>query len=177
MNASWRMPSNYHRLLGPEEMRLRPGAMSAPSARRCSSGISASWSRRPPPKASSRIDTIPFERRLDATFTDPAVILRCDGDLLSSRSGRRSPASVDDVEVVAGRADLLGRHAAEGWRLLGLSWEPDIGAHALALDDVDAIFARMRELLGVPIEVLSCPTPADRRRAGAESRCRGSALR
>ena len=157
VNAASRMLSNYGRLVGPDEIRL--------AAKRDISAFGPTvqfrYQRALEPPASvegfSRIDIVPFERRRDPLFTNRALIVWCDGVLLRSRSGRRSPASVEDVEVVAGRADILSRYAADGWRLLGLSWRPDVAAKTLAIDGVDAIFARMRELLGVPIEVLYCP--------------------
>jgi histidinol phosphatase-like enzyme/predicted kinase len=104
-----------------------------------------------------RIDVVPFERRRDPTFSNRALILWCDGVLRRSKSGQPRPVSPDDVELLPGRAEVLRRHAAEGWRLLGMSWQPEIVEKAVSVSEVDAGFARMRELLGVPIEVEYCP--------------------
>jgi histidinol phosphatase-like enzyme len=52
---------------------------------------------------------------------------------------------------------MLRRYLHDGWRLLGLAWRPEIAEHTLTIDQVEAGFARMQELLGVAIEVLYCP--------------------
>ena len=69
-----------------------------------------------------------------------------------ARSGRRTPMSAEDVEVFAERGEVLRRYQAEGCRLLGLSWQPEIAEEKLSSADVDAVFVRMRELLGVAID-------------------------
>lgn len=104
-----------------------------------------------------RIDVLPFERRRDPTFSNRALIFWCDGVLRRSKSGQPRPVSPDDVELLPGRAGVLRRHAAEGWRLLGMSWQPEVAEKAASVAEIDAGFARMRELLGVPIEVEYCP--------------------
>jgi histidinol phosphatase-like enzyme len=105
----------------------------------------------------SRIDVVPFERRYDASFDNRALIVWCDGVLLRSRSGRRTPSSPDDVDVFAERVDVLRRYQADGWRLLGLSWQPEVAEERLSAAHVVDVFARMQEMLGVAIEVEYCP--------------------
>jgi histidinol phosphatase-like enzyme len=113
----------------------------------------------PPAEAEgfSQIDVMPFERSRDPSFCNRAVILWCDGVLRRSRSRRRTPASAGDVEVLADRREVLRRYQAEGWRLLGLSWQPEIDDETLSYADVEAGFARMQELLDLPIEIEYCP--------------------
>lgn len=113
----------------------------------------------PPDEAEgfSTIEVMPFERRRDPSFVTRALIVWCDGVLRRSRSGRRSPVSADDVEVFEERSELLRRYESEGWRLLGLSWQPEIAEESMSTADVDATFERMQELLGVRIEVEYCP--------------------
>jgi len=41
--------------------------------------------------------------------------------------------------------------------VLGLSWQPQIAEEVLTVEQVDAGFVRMQELLGVKIDVLYCP--------------------
>ena len=54
----------------------------------------------------------------------------------------------------------LRRYVDQGFRLLGLSWQPDIAEHRRSAADVEAVFARMNELLGLAIEVEYCPHAA-----------------
>jgi aryl-alcohol dehydrogenase-like predicted oxidoreductase/histidinol phosphatase-like enzyme len=156
VNAVSRMLSRYGRLLEPDEIRKaarRDVAAFGPTAQfRCQRELE-------PPTLSegfSRVDQMAFERRCDPSFTGRALILWCDGVLVRSRSGQRTPASAGDVEVIEGRADVLRRYQAEGWRLLGLSWQPAVADKTASPADVDAVFARMHELLDVPIEVEYC---------------------
>lgn len=116
-----------------------------------------------PPELSegfSQIDVVPFERRSDAAHVGRAVIVWCDGILLRSRSGCRSPLDPDDVEVLPGRADGLRRYQDEGYRLLGASWQPEIADGQQSIEGAHAVFARMNELLGLPLEVGFCPHAA-----------------
>jgi histidinol phosphatase-like enzyme len=73
-----------------------------------------------------------------------------------SRSNQRVPTGVDDVVVDPGRAATLRRYAGKGFRLLGLSWQPEIAEGKRTPAEVEAVFARMNELLGVAIEVEYC---------------------
>jgi histidinol phosphatase-like enzyme len=68
--------------------------------------------------------------------------------------------TADDVEVLPGRGEVLRRYQDEGWRLIGLSWQPEIADETMTTTDVDAGFTRMQELLGVTMEVEYCPHAA-----------------
>jgi histidinol phosphatase-like enzyme len=113
-----------------------------------------------PAEGFSRIDTVAFERRHDPAMRNRAVIVWCDGVLMRSRSGLRVPASPDDVEVIAERGEVLRRYREGGWRLLGMSWQPEIAEGMRSPADVAATLTRMNEGLGVDIEVEYCPHPA-----------------
>jgi aryl-alcohol dehydrogenase-like predicted oxidoreductase/predicted kinase/histidinol phosphatase-like enzyme len=159
-NAAWRLVSRYGTLPGGAELdRLRQRDVAAflPT-------VQFRYQRElEPPDASegfSRIDVVPFARRSDPSFVNRAVIVWCDGVLLRSRSGRRSPTSPEDVDVPADRAAVLRRHRDEGWLLLGMSWQPDIAGGTQSGDGAEAVFARMNELLGLDIEVEHCPHAA-----------------
>jgi aryl-alcohol dehydrogenase-like predicted oxidoreductase/histidinol phosphatase-like enzyme/predicted kinase len=160
VNAAGRMVARYGRLLGPDEIRTiskRDVSVFGP-------GVQFRHQRElEPPHPSegfSRIEVVPFERRRDASMDSRAVLLWCDGVLRRSRSGARTPVSADDVEVVAGRGGVLRRYQQEGWRLLGLSWQPEIAGETMSVDQVEAGFARMRELLDVEIAIEYCPHAA-----------------
>ena len=108
----------------------------------------------------SRVDVAGFERRVDPTFVQRAVIVSCDGVLLHSRAGQRTPLSADDVVVDAGRAAILRRFQEDGYRLLGISWQPEIADGKQTVEGAASVFARMNELLGLALEVEYCPHPA-----------------
>jgi aryl-alcohol dehydrogenase-like predicted oxidoreductase/histidinol phosphatase-like enzyme/predicted kinase len=156
VNAATRMFSRYGRLLEPDEIksaaRKDPGAF-APSVQ---FRHQRELERPHPSEGFSRIDVRRFERRRDPAFTGRALIVWIDGVLLRSRSGRRSPASPDDVEVVAERGEVLRRYQSDGWIVSGLSWQPEIAGKTRTSDDVQAVFARMRELLNISIDIEFC---------------------
>jgi histidinol phosphatase-like enzyme len=108
----------------------------------------------------SRIDIVPFERRKDPALINKAVIVWCDDVLLRSKSGARVPLTPDDVDTLEDRAGVLKRHQNAGWRVLGLSWQPEIEEGVQSADRTAAVFARMKEQLGVTIDVEHCPHAA-----------------
>jgi predicted kinase/histidinol phosphatase-like enzyme len=159
VNAAWRMVARYGRLLAPEELRVAsrkdPGVF-AP-------GVQFRYHRElEPPDAAegfSQVDVVPFERRAEPHFKERAAIFWYEGVLRRSRTGRRTPASPDDVEVLPGRREVLERYRADGWRLLGLSWHPELTEGSMTAESVAACFARTHDLLGVDLDVLYCPHP------------------
>jgi aryl-alcohol dehydrogenase-like predicted oxidoreductase/histidinol phosphatase-like enzyme len=144
VNAAWRMQSNtgpeiaptvqfrYHRDLEPPD----------------------------PSEGFSRIDVVTFARRPDESFVNRALIVWCDGVLMRSRSGERTPSTPDDVELIPGRRAILRRYEADGFRLLGMSWQPEIAGERRSAGDAERTFARMQELLEVSLEVEYCPHAA-----------------
>jgi len=160
VNAASRIVSSYGRL--PEEAELKALARQDPAA--FPPAVQFRYQRElEPPDLSegfSRIETIPFERRADPALVNRALIVWCDGVLLQSASGRRLPLTPDDVEVPGERSAVLRRYAEEGWRILGLSWQPEIADGTQSAEGARAVFDRMRELLQVDIDVDYCPHAA-----------------
>jgi hypothetical protein len=160
VNAAWRMVTKYGRLLEPDEMRraVKRDISAFPP------GVQFRYQRELEPPSSdegfSRIETLPFERTIDPSTTNKAVVLWCDDVLLRSRTGERWPCSPGEVDVDIERGAILRTYLDKGWRLLGLSWRPEIAGRTLTKEQTDAVFARMQELLGVSIETLYCPHPA-----------------
>jgi aryl-alcohol dehydrogenase-like predicted oxidoreductase/histidinol phosphatase-like enzyme/predicted kinase len=116
-----------------------------------------------PPEISegfSRVEVVPFQRRFDPAYVHRAVIVWCDGILVRSRSGQRVPFSPEDVVVDVERAATLRRYQENGYRLLGLSWQPEVAEGKQSAAGVESVFARMNELLGLAIEVEYCPHAA-----------------
>ena len=157
VNAAWRMLSTYGRLLGPDE--IRQATKTDVNAFGPSVQFRYQRDLEPPDPAEgfSRIDVVSFERAIDPSFTNRAVIVWCDDVLVRSRTGQRAPLMADDVELIEGRADVLRRYTEDGWRILGLSWRPEVNEERITSDQADTGIARIQELLGVPIDVQYCP--------------------
>jgi histidinol phosphatase-like enzyme len=171
VNAATRMLVKYGRLLEPEEMRVasRTEVSVFPPT------VQFRYQRElEPPNESegfSRLDMVPFARSApssagseDPEATPPpsarAVILWCDGVLQRSRGGHRTPLTPDDVEAIPGRGAHLRRYADEGWKLFGLSWLPEIADGGMSHAQATAVFARLRDRLGVEIDIRYCPHAA-----------------
>jgi histidinol phosphatase-like enzyme len=107
----------------------------------------------------TRVDVLPFIRRHNPASTNRAVIIWCDGVLARSRSGRRAPSSPDDLDVdaIRGRGEVLRQYEEDGWYVLGISWQPEIAAEQVTHEQVFDTFARLRERLGVEMDVEYCP--------------------
>ncbi len=74
--------------------------------------------------------------------------------------GRGAPVSrPDDVTIAPTRRDILARHQREGWLLFVHAWRPQLTRNETTPADVDACFARMRELLG-DVAIACCPHDA-----------------
>jgi aryl-alcohol dehydrogenase-like predicted oxidoreductase/histidinol phosphatase-like enzyme/predicted kinase len=160
VNAVQRMLDKLGRLPDPDEIRRaskRDPTIFGPSVQfRCQRELEPPH----PSEGFATIESVTFERRRDPTVVNKGVVFWVDGVLTQSRSGARAPTSADDVQVLPGRAEVLQRFAADGWRLLGLSWQPEITDKTTSVEDVEAAFTRTQELLGVQIEIAYCPHPA-----------------
>jgi aryl-alcohol dehydrogenase-like predicted oxidoreductase/histidinol phosphatase-like enzyme len=157
VNIVQRMIAGHGRLLGPEEMRRAsrddPGVITPGVLFRHRRELET-------PEAAegfTRVDAVPFVREPRAGFEGRAIVFWYDGVVRTSRRGARSPRSPDDVAIVPGARDWLARHRDEGWRLCGLSWHPEVAGETMRADEVEAVFARTHELLGLEIEPLWCP--------------------
>ena len=163
VNAVTRMVSKYGRLLDPDEIR----ATSRSDVSVFPPSVQFRYQRElEPPQDSegfSRIDVVPFardERALQAPATARALILWCDGVLQRSRAGHRTPRDPEDVEVIDGRGGQLRRFVDDGWRVFGVTWLPEIAEGTMSHADAAALFARLREGLGIDLEIEYCPHAA-----------------
>jgi aryl-alcohol dehydrogenase-like predicted oxidoreductase len=76
-------------------------------------------------------------------------------------AGRGTPMiRPDDVAIDETRRDTLARHAADGWLLFVHAWRPQIERKETTRQEADACFARLRELLGLPVDIACCPHDA-----------------
>jgi predicted kinase/histidinol phosphatase-like enzyme len=157
VNAARRLVSRYDRLPGDDELaELRKQDVTAfpPTVQ---FRYQRELERPQSAEGFSRIDVVPFERRIDPAHVNRAVIVWCDDVLLRSQSGGRTPADPDDAIVAEERVPILRRYRDEGWGILGLSWQPEIADRTRTAADVDAVFERLNERLGFAIEVKYCP--------------------
>jgi aryl-alcohol dehydrogenase-like predicted oxidoreductase/histidinol phosphatase-like enzyme len=160
VNAITRIVSRYGRLLMPEE--LHEAIKTDVSAFGPSVQFRYQRDLEPPDPSEgfADIEARAFSRTSDPTHTERALLIWCDDVLMRSQSGRRTPVSAGDLEIVPGTRDVLERYQRDGWRLLGLSWQPDIAEGTVTASQVEACFDRLRELLGVAIEIGYCPHAA-----------------
>ena len=152
VNAATRMVRKFGRLLGPEEMKQaakRDVSVFPPS-------VQFRYQRElEPPHESEgfwRIEPVPFERVREPGYVNRALITWCDGVLTRDRS-----VAAGDVAVFEQRGEVLKRYAGDGWRLLGLGWQPEVAQQAATAEQVEAGYGRVQERLGVPIDILYCP--------------------
>ncbi len=155
-NAAWRIVSRYGKLPDEQELTsLRAGDVAA-----FLPGVQFRYQRQlePPDQSEgfSRVDVVPFDRVLDPSFVNRAVIICCEDVLLRSRLGLRVPLVPEDVEAMTDRAAVLRRYREEGYQLLGISWQPEIADGKQSAEGVAAVMRRMCDLLGVDIEVEYC---------------------
>jgi aryl-alcohol dehydrogenase-like predicted oxidoreductase/predicted kinase/histidinol phosphatase-like enzyme len=160
VNAAERMMATHGRLLEPDEIRRaskRDPNTFAPGAQ------FRALRELEPPDASegfSRIERMQFTRVRNDSFVNRAVIVWCDGVLWRSRSGGRVPTDPADMEVDDEKGERLRGLEREGWRVLGLSWQPEVGDGTRSPDDVQAAIMQLRARLGVMLDVAYCTHPA-----------------
>jgi aryl-alcohol dehydrogenase-like predicted oxidoreductase len=149
VNIVWRMLQAHGRLLSSDELRVAggPDRLSPTALFRAQRELE----RPDVSEGFTALDTLPFTRVHDPAFVQRAVILWCDGVL------RIPGASSAWSATLEARRDRLARYQADGWRLLGLSWEPDITERGVSADEVDAALARLRDRLRLDIEFHYCP--------------------
>jgi hypothetical protein len=155
VNIVWRMMHAHGRLLTSDELKIGGGPdRLAPSAL-----FRAQRELEPPDvgEGFASVDVIPFVRRHDPSLNNRAVILWCDGVIRPRQSSGRGDAAVWDGRVLAARQARLARYQTEGWRLLALSWEPQIAERGISAAEIEGEFAQLRQRLGLDIELHYCP--------------------
>ena len=85
-----------------------------------------------------------------------ALILDFD-DLIGGGAAVLTPEA---VAIDQARRDTLVRHASDGWILFIHAWRPQLARNETTLENVDACFAKMRDLLDAPVDIACCPHDA-----------------
>lgn len=139
VNAVSRIVSTYGRLLSPGEM--RQAVKHDVSAFGPSVQFRYQRDLEPPDPSEgfSAIEEVPFVRTRDVAFTNRALIVWCDADMPAERGA------------------VLRRYAQDGWKLLGLGWQPGVADGLVTEAQAEAEYARLQERLGVAIDILYCP--------------------
>jgi aryl-alcohol dehydrogenase-like predicted oxidoreductase/predicted kinase len=142
-NAVWRIVTRYGRLPSDDDLaQFRRSDVAA-----FLPGAQFKYRRElEPPDASegfSRVDVVPFVRRQDSDFINRAVIVSC-----------------DEVGDLVRLASQLREFRQAGYRLLGISWQPEIAEGTRSEEVVKAMFARECERLGLDVDVECCPHAA-----------------
>ena len=140
VNVVHRILSRYGRLLEPDELkqaaRKDPGAL-APQA------LFRHRREFEPPAESEgfRVDAVPFQRRRGDEYRNRALLFWHDA------------ASTEPTPEVR---DLVRRYAADGWLVLGLSWQPAVADGTRSREGVEAALARVNQALGTPVDWAFC---------------------
>jgi aryl-alcohol dehydrogenase-like predicted oxidoreductase/histidinol phosphatase-like enzyme len=154
VNAVERMIARYGKLLSPEEI----ASASKKDENTFSPDAQLRYRRHlEPPRPEEgffAIETIPFTRRPRPERAGRGLFFEYDGVVRKTRSGAARPSRPDDIEVLPNRREVLARYAGEGFRLLGVSHQPEIPE-----ERVRECFERTNAMLGLEIEAHFCPHP------------------
>ena len=96
-----------------------------------------------------------FVRRPDRNATARGILMEYDEVL-----GLGAPLHAEDVSLADAIGDNLRQLHDAGWVLFAQAWRPQIARAAATHAEIDACFARTRELLGVHIDLAYCPHDA-----------------
>lgn len=105
------------------------------------------------------VEARPFSRA-PASGSRKALFLEFD-EVLCNGPEPGSPAlSADAVHMLPERRARIADRAAAGWIICAIAWRPQLASEATDGAEVRAAFHRVRELLGVEIDIAWCPHPA-----------------
>lgn len=92
--------------------------------------------------------------RAPSRSTGRAIILDFD-DVVGKQALCETDVAVDD-----GRWAIIVERCAKGWHVFVHAWRPQLARKEISMSDVDASFAKLRELLGEDVDVGCCPHDA-----------------
>jgi aryl-alcohol dehydrogenase-like predicted oxidoreductase len=155
VNIVWRMLQTHGRLLTDHGLRHRR----APDRLSPSALFRAQREAERPDigEGFASLEVVPFRRRADPALRHRALVLWCDGVIRPVPASDRSGNPLFEEAELAARRTRLASYQAEGWRLLAISWEPQISERGVSAAEVDAGFVRLRQRLGLDIEFHYCP--------------------
>jgi histidinol phosphatase-like enzyme len=113
-----------------------------------------------PEEGFGEIEERGFTRRAAPDRLGGAVIVDVDSVLCADARGAPGILDPDDVVIPPGRRETLARYVTAGWTLFGCAWRPQIARGETSADRVERSFTRIRELLGLEIDLGYCPHDA-----------------
>ena len=109
-----------------------------------------------PPDAQFR-----YERSLEPpTLDEGFVSVEVRDFVREPERGTERALILDFDDITPERCEALVRWRNDGWRLFAHAWRPQVARNELTLEDVQASFAKLRELLGVDVDAACCPHDA-----------------
>lgn len=106
----------------------------------------------------SQVEVVRFVRKENPEFTNKALIVDYDGTLRECRGGNEKfPVSKEQIEIKAGRTEVLKSYRDKGYILLGISNQSGIAKGELTEDKAIELFDHTNKELGIDIEYRFCP--------------------
>jgi histidinol phosphatase-like enzyme len=157
VNAVIRMLDRYGRLLDPRD--IRKAAKEDPNT--FGPQVQYRWladlEKPTLDEGFESVETLSFVRTWPSDHRGRAVFIELDGVVRVSRSKRRAPLESADVEVLPEGLEVIRRYAAEGYRIIGLAWLPEIEAKLTTPEAAAACFLATETATGVKMDFAFCP--------------------
>lgn len=156
-NASFRMVSKYGKVLDPSDIKEK--SKKDPNCFPVTVLFAYQKQFEEPSVAEGfdEVTQIKFKRELPADFTNKALILDFDGTLRQTKSGEKFPTTIEDIEVLPGRKQVLEKYLAKGYILAGVSNQSGVGKGLLSAEQARQCLDHTAEMLGLTIDSLFCP--------------------
>lgn len=154
-NASLRMIQRRGKILGPEELKKEKDPNLFPAT--VLFKFKNEYQEPSIAEGFSSVETVPFVRRVDPSYTNKALILDYDDTLRKTKSGSPYPTNPDDIEILPGRTKRLQEYKDKGYLLLGVSNQSGVAKGVLTYQQAVDCFERTNQLLGHSIDYVFCP--------------------
>ena len=156
-NACSRMYSKYQKVLDPAETKQisKKDPNSFPVV--VLFAYQKSFEPPTPGEGFDEIVQVKFKRNLLADYVNKALILDYDGTLRTTKSGEKFPRTIEDIEVLPGRKEVLEEFKAKGFVLAGVSNQSGVGKGVLTAAQAEACLLHVNKVLDVNIDVMFCP--------------------